>query len=367
MGLPGGGTAFSYFVDFKEAKFRDWAEVVPSFTYNPNVPYFSLVVPTTDTCRFSYIMKSLISVDKPCFITGVTGTGKTVAVQTLLNDLQPMPYEGGMGVIPVFMNFSAQTQSIVTQLTIESKLEKKRKNLLGAPAGRKVVIFVDDVNMPLVETYGAQPPVELLRQYLDFKGFYDRDKLFWKDIVDVLMFVGAAPPGGGRSPVTPRFTRHFNVLCIPPASDSALTLIFESILSGFLKSFEPEVVKLVKGIVAATIEIYTKIAEELLPTPTKFHYTFNLRDISKVFQGILMIRSRKCTEQETMIRLWIHECQRIFYDRLINQDDQSWFKKTILDLCGRHLKSTLNPEDVFDKPIVFVDFLKPGYIYICLT
>jgi dynein heavy chain len=118
-----------------------------------------------------------------------------VAVQTLLNSLQPMPYDGGMGLIPIFMNFSAQTRSDVTQMTIESKLEKKRKNLLGAPSGRKAVVFVDDVNMPLVETYGAQPPVELLRQFLDFKGFYDRDKLFWKEIVDVLMFAGAAPPG----------------------------------------------------------------------------------------------------------------------------------------------------------------------------
>ena len=47
-----------------------------------------------------------------------TGTGKTVAVQNLLNNLQPMPYDGGMGVLPLFMNFSAQTNSMVTQTSI---------------------------------------------------------------------------------------------------------------------------------------------------------------------------------------------------------------------------------------------------------
>jgi len=248
----------------------------------------------------------------------------------------------------------------VTQTSIESKLEKKRKNLLGAPSGKKMVVFVDDINMPLVETYGAQPPVELLRQFLDFKGFYDRDKLFWKDIVDVLMFVGAAPPGGGRAVITPRFTRHFNVMCMPPASDAALTLIFNSILSGFLsQKFEPEIQRMAGGTVAATIEIYQKISQDLLPTPAKFHYTFNLRDISKVFQGLLMIRPRKCPNSETFARLWVHESMRIFYDRLINADDQAWFRDAIGSLCGRHLKMSFSQEDLFAKPIVFADFLKP--------
>ena len=145
IGLPISGTVFDFFLDVRASKFNEWSTIVPSFEYDEAAPYFNLVVPTTDTCRFSYVMKALISVDKPCFITGVTGTGKTVAVQTLLNSLQPLVIDGGMGVLPIFMNFSAQTQSLVTQMTIENKLEKKRKNLLGAPSGRKVVVFVDDI------------------------------------------------------------------------------------------------------------------------------------------------------------------------------------------------------------------------------
>jgi dynein heavy chain len=48
--------------------------------------------------------------------------------------------------------------------------------------GKKVILFIDDVNMPAYDEYGTQMPIELLRQYLDFKGLYDRSELHWKNI-----------------------------------------------------------------------------------------------------------------------------------------------------------------------------------------
>jgi hypothetical protein len=36
--------------------------------------------------------------------------------------------------------------------------------------------------------------------------------------------------------------------------------------------------------VGATLDVYESVQKQLLPTPTKSHYTFNLRDMSKVFQ-----------------------------------------------------------------------------------
>ena len=48
--------------------------------------------------------------------------------------------------------------------------------------------------------------------------------LFLKDMT---ICAGCAPPGGGRNPVTPRFIRHFAMLCLPSPAEVSLKAIFK--------------------------------------------------------------------------------------------------------------------------------------------
>ncbi|XP_071942686.1 dynein axonemal heavy chain 6-like [Antedon mediterranea] len=353
--LPQNGDLWSVYMDFDTKRLDLWEKIIPTFKYNPEVPFFEMLVPTLDTVRFGYIMEKLLAIGRSVLFTGTTGVGKSVVARGLLDGIAEQS-----SYVPVYMNFSAQTTSIRTQEIIESKLEKKRKNIIGAPIGKRVIIFVDDLNMPKLDTYGSQPPIELLRQYQDFKGFYDREKLFWKDIQDVTLVAACAPPGGGRNPVTPRLMRHFSMFCIPVATDHTLKQIFKSIISGFLQEFAPAVKQSAEAIVGAAVEIYGRMSTDLLPTPAKSHYVFNLRDLSKCVQGVLQADPSIIRDQTSIFRLFSHECQRVFHDRLINQEDKNFFNEITAEMASKHFGQNIEAETFVTKPIIFGDFMKMG-------
>jgi dynein heavy chain, axonemal len=117
--------------------------------------------------------------------------------------------------------------------------------------------------MPALETYGAQPCIELLRQIIDKGGVYDRQKHFWKEIEDTTLIIAGAPPGGGRNQLHPRFVRHFNVFCLPQPSDNTLKKIFGSLCKEFLASLtvSEAMKKMWEPCVEGTIDVYKTICE----------------------------------------------------------------------------------------------------------
>lgn len=159
---------------------------------------------------------------------------------------------------------------------------------MGPPLGKKCVIFVDDLNMPALEKYGAQPPIELLRQWMDHKGWYDnkeKEKTF-KELIDLIFVTAMGPPGGGKNPITPRYLRHFNIIAINNFEESVLQRIFSKLMDWHLKrnnfSSTSEVYRTLQGVVNGSVDVFLYVCQELRPTPAKSHYLFNLRDLSRV-------------------------------------------------------------------------------------
>ncbi|KAF1329905.1 Dynein heavy chain, partial [Globisporangium splendens] len=350
-----------FFIDFQHFSFSPWENltldlVQRSIDYHSDIPLSQVLVPTTDVVRYTYMTELLvIDAKKSVFVTGATGSGKSVIMNHLLggyarslNEPTTSPTmetaavessDANRGrVVPIALHFSAQTSSAVTQLSLESKLAKKRKTILGAPVKtRLVVIFIDDINLPTAEHHGAQPPIELLRQYLEFRGFYDRDKF-----------------SGKKSPT--RFCLLWE--------DYRATIMSAHI--AFCGTFSKSVKDVLLQLVDTTCQLYQVVARELLPTPSKCHYLFNLRDVTKLIQGMVLGTRRYSrtvhnaesapvsalasagVTVDTVVKLWAHESIRVFRDRLVQENDRKWFSEQLVLLANSNLGFSWTLEHIYD-------------------
>jgi dynein heavy chain len=89
-------------------------------------------------------------------------------------------------------------------------------------------------------------------------------------------------PGGGRTYITPRMTRHFNIIGYTELEQGIVRHIFTTLSSSFLKRMNDDVKEIIPKMVDSLLLAYDEIKTVFLPTPAKCHYLFNLRDISKV-------------------------------------------------------------------------------------
>ncbi|KAF8071068.1 Dnah1 [Scenedesmus sp. PABB004] len=420
---PGDASVYEWAYDREAHAWVPWMDTVPEFRCDPDRPFASIVVPTADTVRYTHLLDVLLSAGRHVLAVGETGTGKSLTLGAKL--LGGMPPE----VQPLCMTFSARTSANQTQDIIDSKMDKRRKGVYGPPAGKRCVIFVDgargqaawdaarparrgagrlpgsrraaprrtapDLNMPQRERYFAQPPLELLRQWLDHGGWYERrPPCAFRALVDCQLVGAMGPPGGGRNPVSARLLRHFNVLSFVELGDDSVGRIFTTILGAFLtRHFAESIAGLTtqarRGrwrLVAGSVELYNAIRGELLPTPSKSHYTFNLRDLAKVVQGLMRAdpkttttreqvratsrgagprRPRPCTAAASpppraqVLALWLHESARVFEDRLTCAEDHAWFRGRQDALLGKHFG--LAYAQVAPQPrLLYGDFLVPG-------
>jgi hypothetical protein len=303
-------------------------------------------------------------------LVGSTGTGKTAILSSVLRAFDPD------SVASTTLSLSSLCGGRAMQALLERPLEKRSGARYGPPGGgsRRLVYFVDDLNMPLVDKYDTQPAVELARQYVDYGGWYDLSAkgggggggggggasgeggVAMRE-VQGCQLAAAMNPSAGSFTITPRMQRHFCCLAVHMPGADVARAVYGQVLSGHLESssaagagggsFSADVAALAPRLVDAAVELHRLVASTFLPSAVRFHYQFSMRELSAVVAGGLCRMSPpEFSSPLSAARLWAHECERVFRDRLMTGRDAARYDELLRGVVVRQFADLGGPAAV---------------------
>jgi len=92
-----------------------------------------------------------------------------------------------------------------------------------------------------------------------------------------------------------------------------------------------------------------------MPTARKFHYQFNLRDLSNIVQGLTNTTKDLYTSALMLVRLWVHECERVFQDRMITVEDCEKYLEFQKKVIEKNF-SDLGVDAILERPLIYSTF-----------
>lgn len=254
-------------------------------------------------------------------LVGPSATGKTYIMQNILRSKVDVKK-----IVPGFITFNKQTKASDVHEELLSKLIKLKRGVYGPPDGQICAVFIDDLNIPEGQIQSSHSSIEILRQIFDYGCVYDLKSTTKICLKNILVLAACGVPGGRCQEVDVRFLNHFNCFSVNEFSEESTMRIANGILmNGYRKGgHAADVIGTANQIVAATMHVYTIIADKLKPTPSRPHYRFHMRDVLRVCSGCSLLRKESVENKKMFAKIWFHEAMRVFHDRLIDAAEREW-------------------------------------------
>lgn len=369
--LPDKSTIFDHFLHSSTLEWEKW-----SMESNESSPLkmdnvASLIVPTTDTTRMLYLLDHLHVCHFPVLLVGEVGTGKSTIARLFFEHQRQTDDFLFKNVI-----FSGSSHAGGFQAIVEAELDKRGGKTFGPANGKKLTFFLDDISMPAPNSWGDQPTLEVVRQLVETSNlcFLDKDKRGDIKVMEDLRYLAAmGHPKTGKNDIPNRLKRHFVIFNILAPSNEVVETIYGQMVKSRFSAIDSalptrrSILDVASKLASASIQLWMWMHKNMLPTPQKFHYFFSMRELSRCFQGIMQAPLDSISSEKVLARLWRHESERVFSDRLITLDDKarvyeelSAISDTVLMHAGK--AAGKEKEKSVVSQLVFVDFLRDAEV-----
>ena len=349
-------TLLDYEVNIEDGEWRPWKSSVPLMDIESHkVLSTDVVIPTVDTVRHVQVLQSWLSKHVPLILCGPPGSGKTM---TLTSVLQAMP-----DLMLAALNFSSGTTPDLILKTFHQYCDYRstRDGVVLSPTapGKWLVIFCDEINLPVNDVYGTQRVITFLRQLTERKGFWREKTNDWVSLQRI-QFVGACnpPTDPGRVTMSNRWLRHAPLVFVDFPSPMSLGQIYGTFSRALLK-LQPNLRSYSAPLTEAMVETYVENRAYFKPSAQP-HYIYSPRELSRWVRALYeAIKENADMVLEDLVRIWLHEGLRLFADRLTTAEEQEWCSKKLDQIAMSHFPGA-DPECIA-RPILYSNWLSKRY------
>jgi dynein heavy chain len=350
-------TVYDYYVDIEQQQMVEWTKLpTPDITIDTSRSISSYTIPTVDTISFQFLMRKFMSVKHSPILVGQAGCGKTQIIKGMLNDL----VQASDDYIQQIINFNYYTDANLLQNVLQQQVEKKAGTRYGPPGKYKLVYFLDDLNMPCPDKFDTQSAIALLRQHKDYEHWYDKQKILIMQVTGT-QSIASMNPNAGSFTINPRLQRHFWLLAVGMPENASLSTIYSAYLTKHFSRFKASILEQIPFVIKATLQLHSDvtITKNFRKTATNFHYEFNVRHLTNVFQGILNARPEAIKEPDNLVRLWVHEAERIYGDRLVSATHLAEYRELSAKIAKSQFPkySMAKYFGATPEPLIFANFV----------